>query len=67
MTENLNALADRVEALADLTCPLCGENGFDAPGISQHWSRWCEVERVIGSSHNNSDVAAALRARATAA
>lgn len=63
--EALLALAKRVETLGcDLTCPLCGEDGFDVPGISMHWFRWCEVEKAIGTSRDNAEAAAALRARA---
>ena len=62
MSEVLIALAERVEAAGDLTCPLCGDEGFDVPGISMHWFKWCEVNTIVGFAHSNSDVAAALRA-----
>jgi hypothetical protein len=64
--DEMMRLAERIEQAPDLTCPLCGETGFDAPGISQHWFRWCEVERAINDGSipkNNAEVAAALRAR----
>ena len=25
-----------------LTCPFCGEHGFDKPGLKCHLPRWCE-------------------------
>jgi len=31
-------MADCVE----ITCPLCGEDDFDAPGFVNHIDRWCE-------------------------
>lgn len=29
--------------MADVTCPFCGEAGFDAIGLKAHLERWCEV------------------------
>lgn len=57
-------LADRVAGLNYFACPMCGDDDFDVPGFVNHVDRWCEVAKVIGVSRNNTDVAAALRAKA---
>ena len=61
----LLALAARCEQMGYITCPMCGEDDFDILGFSLHISRWCEVEKAIGESQNNTEVAASLRARAS--
>jgi hypothetical protein len=66
--EEMAALADRVEALGDITCPLCGEEGFDIPGYlyTHRNGRNCDVEAACHfvMANRNSEIAAALRARA---
>ena len=64
MDADLLALAERCEkAGCEIICPFCGDEGFDLPGLSLHIYRWCDVERHIGMSRNNAEVAEALRAR----
>lgn len=59
----LMALADKVAALGDITCPLCGETGFDVPGFVFSHDNWCEVRNacIISAASRNSEVAAAMR------
>lgn len=61
---DLLKLAERIEALDEIECPLCGDGGFDAPGFGVHVFNRCVVSGAIGVAETNADVAAALRARA---
>jgi hypothetical protein len=63
--EDLLALADRVEALGDITCPLCGETDFDVAGFVFSHQGWCEVQAtaIAIGANRNSEIAAAIRAR----
>ena len=60
----LHHLAERVEGLPDITCPLCGETGFDVPGFIFSHDNWCEVRKacIARMANRNEEVAAALRA-----
>ena len=31
--------------MSDITCPFCGEEGFDKPGLKFHLERYCEEYR----------------------
>ena len=68
MKDELLELADRVEALGDIICPLCGETGFDIAGYlySHRNGKNCLVEVACHSVMGNrdSETAAALRALA---
>jgi len=30
------------EDKSDITCPFCGEKGFDKYGLKYHLERWCK-------------------------
>jgi hypothetical protein len=58
---DLLKLADRVEALGYVECPMCGEDEFDLCGLSMHLARWCPVNSAIGLAKNDREIAANLR------
>lgn len=62
---DIETIANRVETLGDITCPLCGETGFDIPGYlySHRNGRNCEVEAACHGilPQNNAEVAQAVR------
>ena len=62
----LEELAARCEAMGDLTCPMCGEPGFDIPGFYySHIEGGCEVVKAMNSCmpRDNAAIAAALRTK----
>jgi hypothetical protein len=67
MTDITPTLIEAVARMGDITCPLCGETGFDIPGYlySHRNGRYCAVEAACHKvmAQNNSEVAAALTER----
>ncbi len=54
MSDKANKLLDKIEANSKqgITCPFCGEDGFDKPGLKNHLTVFCkdhaDVELVRG-------------------